>query len=149
MILIGTALFLFFGRSGSLVASGWFLMARHGGCAEFGSLKRKVPDLGEVRDPTAFVTLMRDKGYQVTLNEVSTPNGKVVEVKMQERELSMMFVTPEVCQQSEENKAPAPILSVSFKKLSKVVMDACPFWTYTSLRIVSLRGRWKTHVIPD
>jgi hypothetical protein len=34
------------------------------------------------------------------LNEVSTPNGKVLEVKVPERELSLMFVPPEVCQQS-------------------------------------------------
>jgi hypothetical protein len=43
---------------------------------------------------------MCDKGYQVTVNEVSTPTGKVVEVKVPERELSLMFVTLEVRQQS-------------------------------------------------
>jgi len=75
-------------------------MARHGECVEVQSLKRKVPDLGEIRDPFTFTKLMRDKGYQVTVNEVSTPNGKTVEVKVPERELSLMFVMPEVCQQS-------------------------------------------------
>ncbi len=53
---------------------------------------------GEILDPSTFAKLMRDKGYQVTVNKVSTPNGKVVEVKVPERELSLMFVTPEVCQ---------------------------------------------------
>jgi len=43
---------------------------------------------------------MRDKGYQVTVNGVSIPIGTVAEVKVPERELSLMFVTPEVCQQS-------------------------------------------------
>jgi hypothetical protein len=43
---------------------------------------------------------MRDKGYQVTVNEVSTPKGKAVEVKALEQELSLIFVPPEVCQQS-------------------------------------------------
>jgi hypothetical protein len=80
--------------------SQWFLMSRHGERAEISSLTRKVPDLGDVRDPSAFIKLMRDKGYQVTLNEVSTPNGKVVEVKVPERELPLMFVLPEVCPQS-------------------------------------------------
>lgn len=75
-------------------------MSRHGECAEIQSLKRKVPDLGEIRHPSTFAKLMRDKGYQVTVNEVSTPKGKVVEVKVPERELSLMFITPEVCQQS-------------------------------------------------
>jgi hypothetical protein len=41
---------------------------------------------------------MREKGYRVTVNEVSTPIGKAVEVSVPERELSLMFVTPEVCQ---------------------------------------------------
>ena len=75
-------------------------MSRHGECVELQSLKRKVPDLGEIRDPTAFVKLMREKGHQVIVNEVSISHGKVVEVKVPERELSLIFVTPEVCQQS-------------------------------------------------
>lgn len=75
-------------------------MSRHGECAEIQSLKRKVPDLGDVRDPSAFIKLMRDKGYQVMPKEASTPNGKVVEGKVPEQELSLMFVTSEVCQQS-------------------------------------------------
>ena len=75
-------------------------MSRHGECADTAGLKRKVPDLGDARDPAAFIQLMRDKGYQVTVNEVSASNGKVVEVKVPELELSLMFVTPEACQQS-------------------------------------------------
>ena len=101
MVLIGAAILLFGGRSISLAASEWFLMSRHGECAEIQSLKCKVSDLGDVRDPTVFVKLMRDKGYQVTVNEVSGPNGRAVEVKVPEREMFLMFVTPDVCQQSE------------------------------------------------
>ena len=99
-ILIGAELFIPIGQSVSLAAAEWFLMSRHGECAEIQSLKRKVPDLGDIRDPSAFIKMMRDKGYQVMLNEVSTPNGKVLEVKVPERELYLMFVPPEVCQQS-------------------------------------------------
>jgi hypothetical protein len=43
---------------------------------------------------------MRDKEYRVTTNEASMPDGKAVEVKVPERELFLMFVTLEVCQQS-------------------------------------------------
>ena len=99
MILIGAVLFLSISQSVSLAASQWFLMSRHGECAEIQSLKRKVPDLGDVRDPATFIKFMRDKGYQVTVDEVSTPKGKAVEVKVPERELFLMFVSPEVCQQ--------------------------------------------------
>ena len=94
-ILIGAVFLL---ESHSLAASEWFLMARHGECMEVQSLKRKVPDLGEIRDPSTFAKLMREKGYRVTVNEVSTPTGKAMEVSVPERELSLMFVTPEVCQ---------------------------------------------------
>jgi len=100
MILIGAAICLLWGRPISLAASEWFLMSRHGECVEVQSLKRKVPDLGENRDPTAFVKLMLGKGYQVTVNDVSTRNGKAFEVKVPERELSLWFVTLDVCQQS-------------------------------------------------
>jgi hypothetical protein len=98
-ILIGAALFLPISQSVSLAASEWFPMSRHGECAEIQSLERKVPDLGDVRDPSAFIKFMRDKGCQVTVNEVSTPKGKAVEVKVPEGKLFSMFVTPEVCQQ--------------------------------------------------
>ena len=83
-ILVGVALFLFLGEAISLAASEWLLMSRHGECTDIASLTRKVPDLGEIRDPSAFVQLMRDKGYQVTVNEVETSTGKVVEVKVPE-----------------------------------------------------------------
>ena len=100
MILVGVTFLLFFGEAISLAASEWFLMSRHGECADIASLTRKVPDLGEIRDSSAFIQLMRDKGYQVTVNKVATSTGKVVEVKVPERELFLLFVTPEACQQS-------------------------------------------------
>jgi len=87
-------------RLSTILIGAELLMSRHGECAEIQSLKRKVPDLGDIHAPSAFIKLMCDKGYQVMLNEVSTPNGRVVEVKVPERELSLMFVPPEVCQQS-------------------------------------------------
>ena len=99
-VLVGIALLLFLGEAISLAASEWFLMSRHGECADIASLKRKIPDLGEVRDPAAFIQLMRVEGCQVTVNEVATSTGKVVEVKVSERKLSLMFVTPEVCHQA-------------------------------------------------
>ena len=81
-ILAGVALLLFLGEAMSLAASEWFLMSRHGECADIISLKRKVPDLGDIRDPDAFVQRMNDKGYQVMVNEVSRLNGEMVEVKV-------------------------------------------------------------------
>ena len=75
----------------------WLLMSRHGECADLGVLKRKVPDLGEVRDPGAFVSFMRQKGYEVTVTRVSVPIGKAQEVKVPQKELFLTFVTSEMC----------------------------------------------------
>jgi len=75
----------------------WFLMARQGECAEIGVLKRKVPDLGDVSDPEAFVSLMRRKGYEVTSTRIAVPKGMAREVKVPQKELSLIFVTPEMC----------------------------------------------------
>jgi len=75
----------------------WLLMSRHGDCAEIGVLKRKVPDLGEVSDPDAFASLMRQKGYEVTSTRVSVPRGKAEEIKVPQKELFLIFVTPELC----------------------------------------------------
>lgn len=78
-------------------AERWLLMSRHGECAEVGVLKRKVPDLGEVTDPGAFVSFMRRKGYEVTVTPVSVPRGKAQEVKVPQKELFLIFVTSEMC----------------------------------------------------
>jgi hypothetical protein len=75
----------------------WFLMSRHGECAEVSTLKRKVPDLGGINDPDAFAMFMRHKGYTVTSTPVSVPKGKAQEVKVPHRDLFLMFVTSDIC----------------------------------------------------
>jgi hypothetical protein len=78
--------------------SQWLLMSREGDCSEIQVLKRKIPDLGDVRDPDSFVKLMRAKGLQVTSNEISGPKGKAVEVKVPEKELFLLFVPAASCE---------------------------------------------------
>jgi len=78
-------------------AERWFLMSRHGDCAEVGVLKRKVPDLGDVSDPDTFATFMRQKGYEVTSTRVSVPKGKAQEIKVPQQGLFLIFVTSEMC----------------------------------------------------
>ena len=76
-------------------AERYFLMSRHGDCAEVGTLKRKIPDLGEINDPHAFAVFMRQKGYNVTSTPV--PKTKAHEVKVPEKDLFLLFVTSEMC----------------------------------------------------
>jgi hypothetical protein len=82
------------------VAAGaqWMLMSREGGCVEVGSLKRRIPDLGEVGDPYSFIR--REIGHQVSSNEISGAKGKAVEVKVPEKELFLVFVAPELCEKT-------------------------------------------------
>jgi hypothetical protein len=75
----------------------WMLMARHGECAEIASLKRKIPDLGEVADPAAFVERIRRRGYQVSSSDIAVDGGKAVEVKVPEKDLSLIFVAAGLC----------------------------------------------------
>lgn len=75
-------------------------MSRDRECMDVASLTRKVPDLGAIRDPDAFIKLMRDKGHQVGVQVLPASSGKVVEVKVPDRDLSLLFVTSEVCRQS-------------------------------------------------
>jgi hypothetical protein len=98
-VIVGLLVAVLAGEGSAAQANqGWFLMSRHGECADVASLTRKVPDLGEARDPESFSQLMRVKGYQITVNETATPNGKVVEILVPERELALVFVTAALCQ---------------------------------------------------
>jgi len=82
-------------------AERWFLMSRHGECADVEVLKRKIPDLGEISDPDAFASFMRQKGYEVTSSRLSVPKGKAQEVNVPQKDLFLIFVTAELCRGTE------------------------------------------------
>ena len=72
-------------------------MARHGECAKVESLKRKVPDLGAVTDPQSFAALMRKKGYATAITQQAVSKGAAFEVIVPAKELSLVFVTADLC----------------------------------------------------
>ncbi|NIP39771.1 MAG: hypothetical protein GWO07_16085 [Candidatus Dadabacteria bacterium] len=76
----------------------WYLMSRHGECAEIKSLRRKIPDMEGVEDPQSFSKIMKEKGYEVIINEPEELMGKAVEVSVPSEGLSLMFGTESVCQ---------------------------------------------------
>jgi len=80
-----------------LATEQWFLMSRHGECAEVKALQRKIPDLGEISDPDVFTLFMRQKGYAVLTKQLDMPIGQAHEVNVPEKELSLIFVTQEIC----------------------------------------------------
>jgi len=77
----------------------WFLMSRHGECAEIKSLQRKIPDIEGVNDPQSFSKLMKEKGYKVITNELKELQGKAVEVSVPDKGLSLIFVVESVCKE--------------------------------------------------
>ena len=78
-------------------AERWYLMSRHGECAEVATLKRRVPDIGELNDPHAFAAFMRNQGHEVTIAPTVLPKGKAYEVNVPKKELALVFVTQELC----------------------------------------------------
>lgn len=97
LIVSTTAVLVAAGAVASLAAEAWFLMARHGECAPVSSLARKFPDLGAIADPEAFVRFVRAKGLRVTTTPLSVQAGAAREVLVPEKELSLVFVTAELC----------------------------------------------------
>jgi hypothetical protein len=81
----------------ALAADTWFLMARHGECSPISVLARKFPEMGTVAGPEAFVSFVRAKGLNVTSRVVPVQGNSAWEVLVPQKELSLMFVTAEVC----------------------------------------------------
>jgi len=85
----------------ALAADRWFLLARHGECSSIRSLERKFPDIGNIAEPDAFVKFMVAKGLKVSSKSVRVQAGSAFEVLVPERELSLLFVTAELCSKAE------------------------------------------------
>jgi hypothetical protein len=81
-------------------AERWFLFGRHGGCSEIAELRRKLPDLPEVRDPRAFVAYLQSKGLKYAERTQQVPVGSAVEVQVPEAGLSLLFANGQFCRSS-------------------------------------------------
>ncbi len=77
----------------------WFLMSRHGECAEIRSLQRKIPDLGNIEDPQSFIIFMEEKGHKVMSNEMKELQGKAFNVDIPAKGLHLMFVKGSMCKE--------------------------------------------------
>jgi len=87
--------------SAETATDGWFLMARHGECAPVQSLARKVPELGRVSDPQAFIQLMRSQGLRVESRALGPSSGAAMEVLVPERGLALIFAPAAHCSRIE------------------------------------------------
>lgn len=82
----------------------WFLMGRHGECAELDSLQRKIPDLGAPRSLDALLESLSNKGFRVRPQFLDVPSGKAAEVEIPELSLSLILVTSELCSEFVEHR---------------------------------------------
>ena len=85
----------------ALAADRWFLLARHGECSSVRSLERKFPDIGNIAEPEAFIKFVLAKGLKVSSKSVPVRAGSALEVLIPEKELSLLFVTAELCSKAE------------------------------------------------
>lgn len=77
----------------------WFLMSRHGECAEIKSLQRKIPDIDNIDDLQSFTLFMERKGHKVISNELKETQGKAFQVDIPEKDLSLIFVKSTMCKE--------------------------------------------------
>ena len=75
----------------------WLLMSRHGECSEIGVLKRKVSDIDGINNPTDFIRLMRQRGYDVIERTMPDVGGDAMQVDVPEKGLSLLFVRAILC----------------------------------------------------
>lgn len=86
------------------IASDWYLMARHGECAEIDALKRKIPDLEGMTTPKEFSSFMTNKGHTVELHEMDGTEGGIVNVKIEKMSLDLLFAKRERCKEFLDNR---------------------------------------------
>jgi len=84
------------------LADEWFLASREGGCGPISVLVRVVPEAADIRDPDAFVALMRAQGREVTRKQLPLPDGKAVVVRVPSLGLSPLFVDERFCRRFPE-----------------------------------------------
>jgi hypothetical protein len=75
----------------------WFLMARHGECHPVRSLERKFPEFGSIDDPERLASAARARGMTVDMHPVATAQGRVIELRIPERGLALLFATGDAC----------------------------------------------------
>ena len=82
----------------------WFLISRHGECAEITILQNKIPDLGNIKDPQAFIAFMEGKGHKVIVKDLYSNERKEIQrmafdVRIPSEGLSLLFVKGIICKE--------------------------------------------------
>lgn len=97
-------LFVFISKASANDSEKWFLMSRHGECAKIESLRRKIPDIGDIENPQSFIMFMEGKGHKVIAkdlfsNEIEDLQGIAFQVNISEMGLNLLFVKDSMCKE--------------------------------------------------
>jgi len=94
---VAASLALLAGAPGVQSTEEWSLLAREGGCHPILSLRRRLADLPDIRDPDAFQAYLKAKEMTFARKDHSVGLGRAVEFVVESRGLALMFVTRELC----------------------------------------------------
>lgn len=81
--------------SAAPAAEDWMLAAREGGCHPISSLRRKLPELPDVRTPAALEAWLRTRGFALTRRD---HGPEAVELEVPAAGLHLMLVPARRCQ---------------------------------------------------
>lgn len=75
----------------------WSLAGREGECTSLAVLKKKFPDLGEVKSPYQMAEKLKAKGLKAEVKEHWLGKRPSVEVRVPDKDLYVMFVKTDLC----------------------------------------------------
>lgn len=75
----------------------WSLAGREGECTSLALLKKKFPDLGEVKSPYQMADKLKAKGLKAEVKEHWLGKRPSVEVRVPDKDLYVMFVKTDLC----------------------------------------------------
>lgn len=85
------------GPAGKDANSSWSLAGREGECISLAMLKKKFPDLGEVKSPYQMADKLKAKGLKAEVKEHWLGKRPSVEVRVPDKDLYVMFVKTDLC----------------------------------------------------
>ena len=78
----------------------WSLAGREGECASLSLLKKKYPELGDVKSPYQLAEKLKADGAKAEVKEYSLGNRPSVEVRVPAKNLYVMFIRTDLCKRA-------------------------------------------------
>lgn len=75
----------------------WFLMSRHGDCAEIATLRRKLPDMPEIDGPVSFSQYMAASGHIAVEQPLQSNKDDFAQIDVETLSLSLIFMKETLC----------------------------------------------------